>query len=544
MTGCKQLSPASQLYFRLVMSFITFRGLSHSTPDGNHLFDRLDLSFGGERSGIVGRNGVGKSTLVRLASGDLPPLTGQVTRDGTVRVLRQELVVDQVRTVADAFGISVALARLHRALAGDGTADDAAEADWTLDERLAAALNGVGLGHVTPDRPLAALSGGQRTRVALAALVFDQPDMIVLDEPTNNLDAEGRAMVGDLLGRWKGGAIVVSHDRALLRRMDRIVELSSLGARIYGGNWDHYSGRKAEEQANAAAELSFAERQARLVEERIQLASERKARRDAAGSKARARGGQATILLDAKKERAQQSGGRGSLLAIKARSEATLALEKARENVERVEGIAIDLPGAALPAGRTVLSFDRVSMGYDPAAPLVSDLSFALVGPERVAVCGPNGSGKTTLLRLATGEMQPLSGLVTMHIRYAFLDQQVAMLDPEATLVTNFGRLNPGETDNACRAALARFGFRADAALRKAKELSGGEMLRAGLACVLGGGTPPGLLILDEPTNHLDLDSVAAVEAGLNQFDGALLVVSHDADFLDAIGIERRIMLG
>lgn len=544
MTGCKQLSPASQLFFRLIMSFITFRGLSYSTPDGNALFDQLDLGFGAERSGIVGRNGVGKSTLLKLAVGELAPSAGQATCAGSIRVLRQEVLVDATRTVADAFGVRADLERLKRALSGEGTAEDASAADWTLDDRLAAALDAVGLGDVAPHRPLVSLSGGQRTRVALAALVFGQPDMIVLDEPTNNLDVEGRAMVARILGQWKGGAIVVSHDRALLRQMDRIVELSSLGARLYGGNWDLYASRKAEERENAAAELAFAEQHARKIEQKIQVARERKARRDAGGARSRAGGGQASILLDAQKERAEQSAGRGGNLAERQRAEAASGLEAARSNVERNQGLALSLPKSGLPAGRAVLSFDRVSGGHDPLNPIVRDLSFSIVGPERVAVTGPNGSGKTTLLRLATGDLAPLSGTVTCNIAFAFLDQQVADLDPAETLVDNFRRLNPGDADNACRAALARFLFRADAAFKRAGDLSGGEMLRAGLACALGGAKPPGLLILDEPTNHLDLDSVRAIEAALSQYDGAMLVVSHDDDFLDAVRIDRRISPG
>lgn len=525
------------------MSILSFHAVSCATPDGTSLFDTIDLSFSAERTGVVGRNGSGKSTLLRLATGELAPLSGTVTRAGTIRVLRQELAAGPEETVAGAFGVAAELAQLRRALAGEGSADDVAEADWTLEERLAEALAAVGLAGMEPERPLSSLSGGQRTRIALAALTFDSPDMILLDEPTNNLDADGRALVGRLLAQWRGGAMVVSHDRALLRQMDRIVELSSLGAKVYGGSWNLYAERKAEELANAEAALASAERQAKLTEQKIQLASERKARRDAAGQKARARGGQAPILLDAQKERAEQSGGRGGNLAARQRAEATAALDEARANVERARNLSFALPGAGLPAGRAVLAFDHVTGGYDPQRPVVRDVSFSIVGPERVAVTGPNGSGKTTVLRLAAGDLAPLSGTVVPHVPFAMLDQHVRLLDPDQTLVDNFRRINPQDNDNTCRAALARFLFRADEALKTPAELSGGEKLRAGLACVLGGSTPPALLILDEPTNHLDLHSVAAIESALERYDGALLVVSHDEDFLENLGIGRRIAL-
>jgi ATPase subunit of ABC transporter with duplicated ATPase domains len=158
-------------------------------------------------------------------------------------------------------------------------------------------------------------------------------------------------------------------------------------------------------------------------------------------------------------------------------------------------------------------------------------------------VTGPNGSGKTTLLALATGRLAPFAGTVRVAGDIAFLDQQITILDPSLSILKNFRRLHPDATDNACRAALARFMFRADAALRPVASLSGGQMLRAGLVCVFGGPKPPDLLVLDEPTNHLDVASIETVEAGLRAYDGALLVVSHDETFLENIGVTRRVEL-
>ncbi|MCC6921435.1 MAG: ABC-F family ATP-binding cassette domain-containing protein [Alphaproteobacteria bacterium] len=522
---------------------VSLRALSYTTPDDTRLFDALDLSFGAERTGLVGRNGAGKSTLLRLIAGELQPASGEILRAGEVRLLRQAVAVPGEMTVADAFGAREALARLARLEAGEGSLDDAGEADWALPARLDDALAAVGLEGMEQERRVTTLSGGQRTRLDLAALTFDAPDTILLDEPTNNLDREGRYAVAELLRGWRGTAIVASHDRELLRHMDRIVEISGLGVRIYGGGFDLYAERKAEERALAAQSLATAERNLRSVDRQIQSAREKKQKRDAAGAQRAARGGAPRILLGAMKRRAEVSAGKGSDLAERQRGEAAEALEAARARVERIRQLHVDLPGAAVANGRKVLAFDRVTAGYDTAAPVVRDLSFEIVGPERVALTGPNGSGKTTVLRLVTGALQPMAGDVRRGVPVAMLDQHVEILDASETILANFRRLNPGDTDNACRAALARFLFRNEAALRVVATLSGGERLRAGLACVLGGTKPPGLLILDEPTNHLDLDSIAAIESGLAAYDGALLVVSHDDDFLDAIGVERRIAL-
>ena len=220
------------------------------------------------------------------------------------------------------------------------------------------------------------------------------------------------------------------------------------------------------------------------------------------------------------------------------------ALDEARAQVEILTPFSVTLAASGLAAGKTIVQCHGLTGGPIPGVPLVRDLSFTMIGPERVAISGENGSGKTTLLRLLTGELPPDSGTACILGRYALLDQTVSLLDPALTVRDNFRALNADADENTGRAALARFMFRADAALQTVGSLSGGELLRAGLACTIGGIRPPELLILDEPTNHLDIFAIQAVEAGLRAYDGALLVISHDRRFLAGIGIERKIAMG
>ncbi len=526
-----------------VSASITLSNLSWASPEGRGLFAGLDLSFGAERAGLVGRNGVGKSTLLKLITGELTPQTGTVAVSGRLGVLRQDVQAAGDDCVADLFGVSGALAVLRRAEAGAASADDLADADWTLEARMAAALARVGL-VAEADTLLAALSGGQRTRASLAALVFAEPDFLLLDEPTNNLDREGRAAVARLLSEWRAGAIVVSHDRELLEAMDAIVELTSLGAARYGGNWSHYRERKALELAAARHDLADAERRAADVARSAQATRERQERRDAGGRRKAAKGDMPRILLGARKNTAENTSGENARLAERLRVDAEADAAEARARIEVLAPLNVTLPTTGLAAGKVVLRVEDVTAGYDEERPVLRDLSVVMTGPERVAVVGPNGSGKTTLLALISGALKPWRGRVGVMVEAAMLDQRVSLLDPALSIRDNFRRINPEADENACRAALARFMFRADAALQIVGTLSGGQMLRAGLACVLGRANPPQLLILDEPTNHLDIDSIEAVEAGLRAYDGALVVVSHDEAFLQAIGITRRVALG
>jgi ATPase subunit of ABC transporter with duplicated ATPase domains len=523
------------------MPFAILDSISLTTPDGRPLFGGLTLALGRERTGLVGRNGCGKSTLLRLISGESEPARGSIHRAGSIGVLAQHL--DEGLNVAEALGVATALARLQRLESGEGSLDDANDADWTIEGRLITALADVGLAALPLHRPIASLSGGERTRVALARLKVAAPDLLLLDEPTNNLDADGRKAVAELLSQWQGGAVVASHDRELLEQVDRIVELTPVGITVFGGRWSEFAEARDAARARAEADLERAAGALRNAERSVQRAKERKARHDKAGRAYGATGSQAPILLGAQKQRAENSGARERRIAGRLIAERSETLSEARARVEILTPLTVDLPSTALPRGRRLVAFKDVVMAQGERK-LFGPLSFDISGPERIAIRGANGSGKTTLLRLIAGDLTPVAGEIRRETeRIAVLDQHIGLLDPAASILDNMRRENPDLTDNAAHAALARFAFRNRAALQLAGTLSGGERLRAGMACVFARPEPPLLLILDEPTNHLDLASTEELERALQSFDGALVVVSHDQAFLRNIGIGRAIAL-
>ncbi|PZU74237.1 MAG: ABC transporter [Brevundimonas sp.] len=526
-----------------VSAFVTLTGVAARTPDGSTLFDNLTLAFGAERTGVVGRNGVGKSTLLRLISGASPPSEGTVARVGRIGVLEQRYDPAPEETVAGALGVERALEVVDRVVSGQGAIEDMDVVDWTLEARVADVLEAVKLAGVDLKRPMIGLSGGEQTRVRLGRLLLDGSDMILLDEPTNHLDREARTLVAEILGRWRGGAVVVSHDRELLRHMDRIVEISSLGVEVYGGNYDLYAKRKAVQREAAERGLIEAEKDVARAGADAQRRLQSKARRDAAGRRKAAKGDMPKILLGARAERAENTGAANSLLAGRKTQAAAAALSVARERVERTRSLSFQTPSSRLVSGRTVLALDAVSWRTSQGRTLVGPLTLRIVGPERLAVTGANGTGKTTLLRLIAGELEPTSGRIERPVPAAYLDQETTLLRANETVLEAWLRLNPAGAEHDAQAALAHFLFRNSAAHRRVGALSGGERLRAALACVMTGATPPMLMVLDEPTNHLDLDAVAALETALRDYDGALVLVSHDPDFLRAVGVTRTIAL-
>ena len=522
-------------------AFAILDSISLTAPDGRKLFDGLTLALGRERIGLVGRNGCGKSTLLHLIEGGIEPASGSVQRTGSIGMLAQ--LADEHQSVSQALGVTDDLARLRRLENGDGSLDDAAQADWTLETRLRSALVETGLLDLALGRGVASLSGGERTRLALARLLIKAPDLLLLDEPTNNLDADGRLAVAQLLERWQGGVLVASHDRILLERVDRIVELTPVGITIFGGAWSAFAEQRDAARARAEADLGRASDALRSTERALQKAKEKKARRDKAGRAWRAKGIEDKMFMDREQERAENSAARDSHLADRSIGDRAQALEEARGRVEILTPLAIDLPKTGLPGSRELVTFKEVTMTFGDR-PLFGPLSFEVRGPERITIRGANGSGKSTLLRLITGELKPCAGTIQRPTdRIAVLDQHVGLLDPRQSILDNLRRLNPDLSDNDAHAALARFAFRNKAALQIAGTLSGGERLRAGMACVFARPQPPLLLLLDEPTNHLDLASIEELENALKDFDGALIAVSHDQTFLQAIGAEREIAL-
>jgi ATPase subunit of ABC transporter with duplicated ATPase domains len=527
------------------MSSIACSNLSFAWSDDTLLFTDLSFTVGEGRTGLVAPNGAGKSTLLKLIAGEFRPTAGSVTVDGTVGYLPQTLPFVANRSVAEVLGVASVIHALNALATGDA-GDHVFAAigdDWDVEERTRAQLDRLGLGHIAFDRPLGSLSGGEVISVGLAAQLLKRPDVLLLDEPTNNLDVDARHKLYDALDDFAGSLLLVSHDRVLLDRMDRIAELHRGEIVFYGGNFTMYEQAVQDAQRVAEDKVRNAEQQLKREKQQRQQARERAARRAGAAKRNIKDAGLPKIVAGAMKRRAQESAGKSDDVHEARVSDAKTRLGDAERALRDDDAIVLDLPDTYVPAGRTLFA-GRGLRARRGGRPLFADVGLTVRGPERIALTGPNGAGKTTLLRIIGGELEPDEGILRRADgRIAYVSQRLDLLDADRTVAESLAAYAPSLTHTRRMHLLAQFLFRGDRIHLPVSALSGGERLRATLACVLFAEPAPQLLLLDEPTNNLDLVSVGQLESALNAYRGAFVVVSHDEQFLTEIKIDRRLRL-
>ncbi|HFF9486957.1 ABC-F family ATP-binding cassette domain-containing protein [Serratia marcescens] len=519
--------------------YFVLHQLTCQFADGETLFGPLDLAFDRQRCGLVGRNGVGKTQLLRLIAGLDRPGNGHVESHAALAYVAQQPEIAADTTLAQLLGYGEVFAALARLEQGRPLADDIdrLEGRWDLNDRLQNAFAAAGLPAFDPLRSASSLSGGERMRAALCGALIGEGDFLLLDEPTNHLDSVGRAWLYQQLDQWRGGLLIASHDRQLLARMARIVELTPGALRSYGGNYDDYRRQRDTEQQAARADLEHAREERRRTRARQQKEHDMSQRCSAQTLRVVDTLNIASFERVAYKSAAKESLGTLRKQHQDQRDSLDAAVREAYQRVEEEQPVLLALPGSEVSANKQVLVLERLQLPFVSAPPL----DLRIDGPMRVALTGPNGCGKSTLLKTVLGQLTALSGHCHCPLSTAYLDQTLSQLDPNLSVMEHLGLQDSPLAEGALRTRLAQLQLGADRIALPLGSLSGGERLKAALACALWRQQPAQLLLLDEPTNHLDLASSLAIETALADFPGAMLVVSHDEDFLQALRPTHRL---
>lgn len=468
-------------YYRVfVMGFISLSNVFFSYDTDSNLLDGVSIVFNNtDKVAIVGDNGSGKTTLLRLLNGDIAPDSGQVARNADVYMVNQFNSIDKK-------------------------------------------------------------SGGERQSYLLARAFDSNAEILLLDEPTNNLDADAKARFFDALITYPFGVVVVSHDRELLQHMDKIAEISNGKIRVYGGNYDFYVAQKQSEQRNLESKYTDCTKEISRLTGTLVVAQNTR---------------QHHVAKQAKDKKNKASGSRIEANALKGKSQETeskrraIIQKKLNDQIQqrqmlsgqmRDDMIKIPLPSKDFYS-KELIKISSLYFAYADSQ-IFSNFDFSMYGATRVWLTGKNGAGKSTLLKIICGKLYPQSGDVKTFGRIVYLDQDLSLLDCDKTVVENIMSIS-GVLKHDAHAIAANFGFRGDASQKKAGQLSGGELLKATLATILGALHQPDLLILDEPTNNLDIKSISILEEALNQYRGAILLVSHDTIFAKNINIDRIVCL-
>jgi ATPase subunit of ABC transporter with duplicated ATPase domains len=479
----------------------------------------VSLSLGAGRYGLVGANGSGKTTLARLMAGELQPTAGSVVRSAAVAYLAQ------------------------REEREPGVVGDLLTAVWSAGPASASLVARL-VAPLRDEQPLATLSGGEWMRVRIARALAESPSFLVLDEPTNDLDRDGRDVVIQLLQEFEGGVLVISHDRELLRHVDTIFEIKPGGIAAFGGDFDffwqernHAHERQADDVRRARLEVRAGEREAR---EKL----ERQERRMRAGQRKADAGGIPRIAASAMKRRAQTTQGKLRQQVASEKEDASATLREVLDLLETDPFMRLDFESEAPPASRLFFEARSLNLQFDGAGEPLWErgLDFLMSGRERWQMAGRNGSGKSTLLRLLLGEGAGITtGVLWRGERpTVYLDQDLSLLDPSLSVLENAGA-DSRFTQVELRNELAFYGFKGDQVQQLVGTLSGGERLRAALAKAFLGACIPQVILLDEPTNNLDFQSIELLESALMRYRGLLVVVSHDELFVGNLGITNRL---
>ncbi|HLP37717.1 ABC-F family ATP-binding cassette domain-containing protein [Lacibacter sp.] len=527
---------------------LILQNISYAHSNKNLLFDNINLTVNPhEKTALIGNNGSGKSTLLKLIARELQPLKGQLFVNTAPYYVPQIFGQFNHLTIGQALNVENKLTALQEILNGNvsdenyTTLDD----DWTIEERCNNALNYWQLTNLDLSQKMETLSGGQKTKVFLAGISIHQPELVLLDEPSNHLDVAGRQLLYDFIQSTQCTLMIVSHDRKLLNLLGKVAELSKRGITIYGGNYEFYTEQK-ETEANALnQDLQSKEKALRKAKEKERETLERQQKLNSRGKSKQEKAGVARIMMNTLRNNAENSTSKMKGVHAEKIEGIKEELQELRSALPGIDKMKFGFDNSDLHRGKILLKADGINYSYNHHPLWKDPLTFQITSGERLALKGMNGSGKTTLIKLILGNAEPQTGTIYRAVsRAVYIDQDYSLIDNQLMVYEQAQQFNMQTLqEHEIKIRLNRFLFTKDDWDKPCSVLSGGEKMRLILCCLTIGTQSPDMIILDEPTNNLDIQNIEILTAAINEYQGTLIIVSHDETFLEQTNIEQTIQL-
>lgn len=528
---------------------LILQNLSYSHPNRDLLFSGLSLTVNsGEKIALIGNNGIGKSTLLKIIAGDLLPSEGMIKCGKPPFFVPQVFGQYQDLTVAEALGISTKLNALHEILNGNVAEEnyDLLNNDWNIEERCAEALNFWQLNDLQLTQKMNTLSGGQKTKVLLAGISVHEPEIILLDEPSNHLDYAGRQLLYSFISNTKQTLIVVSHDRTLLNLLNTVCELNRNSIKVYGGNYDFYSEQKKLESNALTQDIGSKEKALKKAREKERETLERQQKLDSRGKGKQEKSGVARIMMNTLRNKAENTTSRLKNVHAEKTEHLREELQQLHSSLSATDQMKFGFDSSKLHKGKILFTAENINFHYGNGKFLWNEnLSLQIVSGERIAIKGKNGSGKTSLIKIILAGLEPQKGNIhRAENTSVYIDQDYSLIDSHLTVYQQAQKFNTSALpEHEVKTRLNRFLFDKDSWEKSCSALSGGERMRLILCCLNIRNQSPNLIVLDEPTNNLDIQNIEILTAAINEYQGTIIVISHDEVFLNDIGISRTVKL-
>lgn len=527
---------------------LILQNISYIHSNKELLFSNISLTVNtGNKTALVGHNGSGKSTLLKIIAGELFPSGGILETDSEPYYIPQIFGQYNHLTIAEALQIDKKLIALHEILEGNVTETNLnlLNDDWIIEERCNEALKYWCLNDLKLTQKLGSLSGGEKTKVFLAGIMIHQSKLILLDEPSNHLDVQGRKLLYEFIKVSSATLFVVSHDRKLLNLLTVTCELKSNGIKSYGGNYDFYLEQKHIEKEALAQDIHSKEKALHKAKEKQRETIERQQKLDAKGKKKQEKAGVARIMMNTLKNKAENSTSKTKSVHAEKIGDISQELRELRNEVSSLDKMKFGLSDSKLHKGKILVTAESINYDYNEVSVWNTHLNFQIISGERIAIKGNNGSGKTTLIKLILEELKPKTGsLKITDCKMIYIDQDYSLINGDFTVYEQAQQRNSsGLEEHDIKMRLNRFLFTQSDWDKPCHHLSGGERMRLMLCGLTITNQAPDLIILDEPTNNLDIQNIEILTASLNEYKGTLIVVSHDETFLEQIAVNRSIYL-